>query len=356
MMIRLNKKSISRRTGFASAAVILIFSAGTLLYSGEAPVKVSSAVDKSRIRIGDVITYTVIVSYDKGVEVKAPGAGENLGAFEIRDYKISDPEKTNGRTVLKAEYKISTFSTGDYFIPPVTVYYKLAGDTAVSSISTEKIKITVESMKPSQEGDIRDIKGPVEINLTLWEKIRPFVFGIGFILLIAAAYILYRLKKEGRSLIPEKKEPPRPAHEIALKKLDELKNSNFVAERKIKEFHIELSDIVRRYISGRYFVPAPEMTTSEILHSLSSGEISNEHYNMLKSLLFQCDMVKFAKVIPSDDECFQILDIAYRIVNETKIVISEEPEAENSIQPAGEPEENVTEQEDSLNIIKDKEL
>ncbi|MCD6115691.1 hypothetical protein J7K93_01640 [bacterium] len=355
MMIKLNKKYIGR-TGFLLVGIILIFVTGALLAGEETPVTISSAVDKSRIKIGDVITYTVTVSYLKNVEVKAPGAGENLGAFEIRNYKISDPEKENGRTVLKAEYKISTFSTGDYFIPPVTVYYKLAGDTSVSAISTEKIRITVESMKPSEEGDIRDIKGPVEIYLTFWEKIRPFVFGIGLILFLAAGYFMYRLKKEGKSLLPERKEPPRPPHEIALERLDELKESNLVADAKIKEFHIRLSDIIRRYISGRYYVPAPEMTTSEISNSFRSGEIPSEQYDMLMSLLFQCDMVKFAKVIPVDSECIGALDTAYKFVNETKIVIVDMPDGENDIRTDEKLYEAAVKQEEVVNIKKDDEL
>jgi hypothetical protein len=78
-MIKLNKKYIGK-TGFLFIAMISVFVTGALLAGEETPVTISSAVDKSRIRIGDVITYTVAVSYTKNVKVKAPGAGENLGA------------------------------------------------------------------------------------------------------------------------------------------------------------------------------------------------------------------------------------------------------------------------------------
>ena len=316
-------------------------------FTQHAPVSVSSSVDKTRIKIGDVVTYTVSISYDKDIKIKPPGSGENLGAFEIRSYKIYDPKKQGKRIRLDAEYKISTFTTGDYFIPPLTIYYKTEGDSVYKSISTEKIKIVVESMNPSEQGDIRDIKLPVEIPATLWEKIRIFVFVFAALILGALIYLYFRLKKEGRSLIPEKKEPPRPPHEIALEMLDQLKEKDLVSQGKIKEFHIEVSDIIRRYIEGRYFIPAPEMTTSELLASIKSEQIEPEQMELLSRFLFQCDMVKFAKFIPNPAESSEMLQLAYRFVNETKIIIvtQEHDKSETSEEESETVEEQLKEEQ-----------
>ena len=52
-------------------------------------IEVNSAVDTSRITIGDRITYTLSINHVDTMRVEKPGEGVNLGQFEIKDYKIS---------------------------------------------------------------------------------------------------------------------------------------------------------------------------------------------------------------------------------------------------------------------------
>src|SRR4030042_871365 len=109
-----------------------------------------SEVDKSRITIGDLILYTVTVTHDEWVKPELPGLAANLGGFEIRDYNVHEPEKLKGLVVSTVDYTISTFLTGEFEIPPLTIAYTTTADTTRYFLSTEPIKITVESMKPSE--------------------------------------------------------------------------------------------------------------------------------------------------------------------------------------------------------------
>ena len=198
-------------------------------------ISVSSSVDKSRITIGDLVRYTVTVTHDENIEVEMPGLGANLGGFEIRDYDVQDPSKKDNMIVTEAEYIISTFLTGEFEIPPLTISYMTAEDSAVQTLTTEKIKIVVESVKPSEAGDILDIKSVVEIPRDWWQTGRWFVLGGSLIILCIFGLILYRRKKQGKGLLPVKKEPPRPPHEIAYENLDRLRQSNLLEKGLIKQ-------------------------------------------------------------------------------------------------------------------------
>ena len=284
-------------------------------------ISISSSVDKSRITIGDLVRYRVTVTHDESIQVEMPGLGVNLGGFEIRDYHIQEPYKKDGMIISEADYIISTFFTGEFEIPPLTVSYTTTKDSTIQTLTTEKIQIIVESVKPSEAGDIRDIKPPVEISRDWWQLGRWLILGGSIIILGVFALILYQRKKQGKGLFPQKEEPPWPPHEMAFLNLDHLRHSDLLAKGAIKEYYIEISEIIRRYIEGRYFVIAMEMTTFEVLEGLSDADLSEEEYQLFSEFFSQCDLVKFAKYIPSEKESEEIMNLAFEIVNRTKVVI-----------------------------------
>lgn len=321
MIVLINRKlkMLYKSNIYIILLVFLLILSGYASEQGE--IAVSSSVDKSRIKIGDIINYTVKVIHDKNIEVNMPGTGANLGGFEIRDYEEFKPRKEEEKIISEAEYFISTFTTGEFIIPPLIVQYKEPGDTTYKQLATREIEITVESMKPSEEGDIRDIKAPVELPYVWWQVWGKWAaLGLGILTVTIAAFLVYRRKKQGKSIIPRKETPPRPPHEIALESLDRLKGSEYLEKGKIKEYYTEISDIIRTYCEGRYYIPAMERTSGEILEELSKIHIHEQVYDLIKELLFTSDMVKFAKVIPDQNTNTQVLETAYTIVERTKVL------------------------------------
>jgi len=284
-------------------------------------ISISSSVDKRNIKIGDIITYKVEVVHNKDIEVSLPGLGANLGGFEIRDYEEFDPRKEDGNIVSGAEYLISTFTTGKFVIPPLEVQYKEPGDTVYKKLATRKIEINVESMKPSEEGDIRDIKEPVELPYFWWEAWGKWAaLGLGVLIVATGSYIIYRRKKQNKAIIPKKVPPPRPPHEIALESLDRVKQEKLWEKGEIKKYYTEISEIIRAYCEGRFYIPALERTSSEILDELHNISIEPEVYALIQELLSVSDMVKFAKVIPESETHKKIMQSAYTIVEKTKVL------------------------------------
>jgi len=117
---------------FRFLLIVLISNPHFLL--GQDEISISSRVDKSRITIGDLITYSVEVVHNKSIQVDMPGVGANLGGFEIRDYQVHDPIKQDQNLVSQWDYVISTFFTGEFKIPPITIRYKADGDTTFKTL------------------------------------------------------------------------------------------------------------------------------------------------------------------------------------------------------------------------------
>lgn len=280
---------------------------------------VESKIDKNTITIGDVVTYSVTVTHNPDVKVDIPLAG-NLGAFEIRDYQQFEPQKVDGQIVEHIDYLISTFDVGDFEIPPLEIRYTLPGDSTQSVLRTSKLNIVVQSLNPSQDGDVRDVKPPQELPRDYSAYILWGAIAFGIILLgLLGFYVWYR-RRSGKSILPKKVEVPRPAHEIAFEKLRALDSSSLLEEGKIKEYYDQMSDIIRRYIEGRYFIVALEMTTFELMSRLRESEIEQEHIELIETFLSVCDLVKFAKYLPGKEEHRLTMDKAFDIVERTKLV------------------------------------
>lgn len=308
--------------------LLYCFSAGQV-FADEGRVSLEAKVDKNKITIGDLIKFSIVIARDENVNVQMPELGVSLGAFEIRDYVDPKDQKIDGQIIQKREYSISTYDIGEYEIPPVKAFYLVGPDSTLHELSTEKIKITVESVKPSEAGDIREIKNPLEILRDWWQIIRLALAGLVILLILILVCIYYRRRKEGKSLIPRREKPKRPPHEIALEELNKLIAQNLIEQGEVKTFYILISEIIRRYIGERYYIIAIEMTTSQLLDAMKDADIEQETIGSVEDFLVRCDMVKFAKYIPVADEHDVVIQSAFDIIEKTKIVfIEEEKEVE----------------------------
>ena len=93
---------------------------------------------------------------------------------------------------------------------------------------------------------------------------------------------------------------------------------DYITSGRVQEFYVELSDIVRHYLEDRFYFKAPEMTTEEFLvHLKNAHQLKPAHKGLLSEFLVQCDMVKFAKHQPGEDEIRSSYDSAEHLVVET---------------------------------------
>ena len=157
--------------------------------------------------------------------------------------------------------------------------------------------------------DIRDIKPPIVIPSGLeWLWLT-----LGALAAVAALFIAWKLWKKSRLRVAL--EPLIPAHIRA--KLD-LQRALDIIDRP-KEFCVLVSDAVRRYLEERFAFHAPERTTEEFLRELSETDLlTTDQKESLGRFLENCDLVKFAKYEPGENELRELHSSAVRLVEETE--------------------------------------
>jgi len=161
-----------------------------------------------------------------------------------------------------------------------------------------------------------------------FKEVAPYIL----LVIVVAALIYfgiwyYRKRKKAEPIFKISK-PKLPPHEIAMEELEKLRQKKLWQNNKIKEFYTELTEIVRKYIEGRFSINALEMTTDEIMESFKSIDISEDAKGKLRQMLVLADMVKFAKEQPVPTENEQSFNNALDYVQSTIIVIKEEEKAD----------------------------
>jgi hypothetical protein len=90
--------------------------------------------------------------------------------------------------------------------------------------------------------------------------------------------------------------------ERALRELSRLLARGLVSKRQIKDFYLELTMIVRRYIERAHGIRAPEQTTAEFLAAVREDRrFSATVIDKLRTFLQAADLVKFARFEPAPE-------------------------------------------------------
>jgi len=115
--------------------------------------------------------------------------------------------------------------------------------------------------------------------------------------------------------------PPEPPYDIAIGKLVSLKTRDLPGKGRYKQYYIELSEIIKHYIQGRFEIIAVEATTYEIKRDLKHPELPRDKAEMIISLLTRSDLIKFAKQMPKPEAPVEDYNIARLFVTSTKPVV-----------------------------------
>ena len=162
---------------------------------------------------------------------------------------------------------------------------------------------------------------------TWWEKYKTMLLIVGFILLtlLILWVVLFLMKKDNKlQNRPPEPEVKIPAHIVALKKLDIIKNEAAWKKGMVKEYHTSLTYIIREYLEDRYDISALESTTFEIADGMAEKDLGETQISDVTEILQIADLVKFAKATTPEDLNEQFLDKARNFVVETQEVVREE--------------------------------
>jgi hypothetical protein len=263
-----------------------------------APVVLTARADPAKARIGEPITFRITLEVEPGLSAELPEAGSRIQGLRIVDMGKEGPKKREGRIWSQRWYELRADLTGSYVLPAVSIpYTDSEGKDQV--VETKQVFVEVESVlgQTSEEQDIRDLKSLEKAKRELPRWWPLLLLGILLIPGLLAGLILYfRRKRRAR-------ETHRTPEELAMEELENLEATGLLEEARYREYVFGLSLIFRRYLEGRFHVPAAEQTTEEILTSL---RMTKNFDKVLKeearSFLEETDPVKYRGLEPRPEE------------------------------------------------------
>jgi hypothetical protein len=289
------------------------------------------------LTVGDRVTLRLEVTHPLDSRVVLPQVPEQWGQFEVVEQ--TDPEiidNNDGTATTGKDIVVRLFEPGQYQTPSLVLTHRQA-DGGLEELGTPVIQLTITSVL-TEDTELRDLKPPAELPLPpIWPwVVAGLLLGIlGLGMLAGLALWLYdrRRKRTGLALAPAPFMDTRPPEVIALTELDRIEALNLPAHNQIKE-HYSLIDIcLRRYIEGRYEVPALEQTRDELRLAFRRSAALAEDAAEFMDILVESDLVKFARYVPHVDNVRGLVNRARNIVHVTTPKALETPEAPVGTEP-----------------------
>lgn len=152
--------------------------------------------------------------------------------------------------------------------------------------------------------EFHDIAPPVDYSLLPPWLVFVLVF-TALSILGLAVWLFARRRKPGL--------PPKLPREIALEELDRV--SCEIENMTPYQFSIRVSDILRKYVTQQYGLPATRQTSIEFLTALAKASpFSAEEKSLLEDFLSRCDLIKFARYEATTSDSQLLLEEAIRFV------------------------------------------
>jgi hypothetical protein len=277
----------------------------------------------------------VTVEHGKGETVLPQGfqvqsSGDAARALSEAGFLLPDPDGGAGPTLATtpngngAVTKIAipllvlpkTPGRNRMLLPPVPIAVARASGELLT-LCTQPHGVVVEDPTASTPDAKPRPNPPPRTQLEEWTVAKQLAIGaaIGAAVATILALLIARWMRRPRPAPPPP--PPRPPWDVAF---EELFAVRYAGPRSEKSASPSTTIAFRRGTQvpgGRYGFDGLETTTREMTSVLKRIEPPVVELSTILGFLDECDLVKFARFTPSDEDCTRILDQAEHIVRVT---------------------------------------
>ncbi|MCX6245352.1 MAG: hypothetical protein NTU98_11690 [Bacteroidetes bacterium] len=293
--------------------------------------RATAKIDSTNILIGDQVNMKLSFTFPAKAQVLWPSIKDTiLGNIRVIDRtKIDSAWSADKKNlVLTQKLRLTCFDSGFYTIPPIRFYYRVLPDTTVRFEQTDLQVLTVHTLSVDTTQAIKPIKGPVKIPVSWIEYLKWIIAGLVFVAVIGFLIYYFLIRKKGEPIFTLKPKIKYLPHEWALMELEKLRVKKLWQAGKVKEYHTDLTDILRKYIEDRFHLKALESTTAEILEDIKEVmSFPTESRMKLGEILSTADLVKFAKFFPGPGDNEKCMEDAVGFITST-YTIKDRPDQE----------------------------
>ena len=281
---------------------------------GQSGMEVSARLDTNEMRIGDKNALHIEWSGPhtlERIQIGATAWDSISGLSWLNEIPVVHEEKDKSHRYVK-RLPFTVFDTLQAELPTVQLSWEEQGET--QELQVHRLMLVVRPPTPSTEDWAPN--EPIIREPLRWEDYRLYIFAIAFLI---GLYFLYRYYK--RTVVSKEErilgDPPLDPHEEAFRALRDLEDRGLLEGEQYEEFQLELSRVVRQFLSRKYEMAAMESTTREIIAQLQMTPFPREQVATVKELLSMADLVKFARAEAPGDFHRRMLSRAYRLVEST---------------------------------------
>lgn len=299
--------------------ISLIFLFIILTYTSFAQkITAEASTDSSDYLIGDHIKYSLIITMDKDIHIINPFFRDTLKNINVLSIDGPIVEESETQRTVKYLSILSMFDSAVVTIPPIKIEYRTKGDTTLKNVESNPVSFNVHRLDVKVEEDIKDIKPPIRL-FNYFFLLYLFIGSI--ILSLLVYYFIWRKYfREKEETKVDKAEEKIPAHQLALKKLEQLEKEQLWQNGFIKDYHSRITEIIRWYFEKQFGLPALEKTTTESLVLLKRHPKGTKVSDITEQFLNNADLVKFAKYIPMEKVNIEMMEQAKAIINRTAVI------------------------------------
>jgi len=266
--------------------------------------KAQATVDKSKIRLGEIIQLKLSVSANKpSLLLKNWFAIEDTFAhFEVVEKLPIDTIDIANTFQYTQVIRLIGFDTGTHIIPPFEV---ITNDG--TKLFTNTVSITVLPVNVSQLKEYHPVKEIIEVNPP-FDWLSLILVVVGTVLLLLFIFLIYRkwMLQKSRKI----KAKPTITLESTLLQIDALQS--FIQQPQI--LYVQLITICKTFTQHQLQLNTQSKTTTEYMLQLK-GRIGNEPMQTAYfQLLRLADAVKFAQFIPEATITLEALETAKQFV------------------------------------------
>jgi len=288
----------------------------------------------SRGLSGYAVSLEVTVKHGKGETVlpegfKVQSASDAARALQAAGFSLPDRDGGSGPTLTREESDTSATTKlsipfvalpkeagrNEMTLPPVPIAVQRASGEMIT-LCTAPHDIRIEDPTANEADPQVKPNPPPRPQREEWVLAKQVSIGvlIGAVAMAIGVWLFGRWKK-----IPKVVQLPPPVLPWvrALKELAVLRDSTLLAEDKTGDYFDRVSDSVRKYLGARYGFDGLETTTDEMRGVLKRVRPPIPRLTEITSFLEDCDLVKFARVVPTDNDCLAALARGETIVRMT---------------------------------------